>query len=118
MPPARAGLGREVGVDVEERRTRNVPGEVQLPPTRRIAELPPAVDELVARRPGRRLASARRLEPGQAGDLAALAAEDHDRSADLARRVCGQVVFLPAPRAPERPDVLPFDPPAVRVAAL
>ena len=48
MPPARARLGGEVRIDVEERRTRNVPDEVELAASSRRAELPAAVDELVA----------------------------------------------------------------------
>ena len=45
---ARAGFRREIGVDVEEARTWNVSREIELTPTARIAELPAAVDELVA----------------------------------------------------------------------
>jgi len=48
MPPARAGLRRQIGVDVEKARAGNVAGEVQLAPAAGIAELPAAVDELVA----------------------------------------------------------------------
>src|SRR5437763_8091492 len=46
MPPLIRN--REIGevlVDVEERRARDVAGEVRLPPPARVAELPPAVDE-------------------------------------------------------------------------
>jgi hypothetical protein len=45
-------LDRLVGqilVDVEKRRTGDVPLEVELSPLAGTAELPPAVDELVAR---------------------------------------------------------------------
>jgi hypothetical protein len=48
MPSPLARLRREVGVDVEEARAGNVAGEVELTPARGIAELPAAVDELVA----------------------------------------------------------------------
>ena len=48
MAPTRAGLRGQVGVDVKEARTRNVPGEIQLAAAARVSELPPAVDELVA----------------------------------------------------------------------
>jgi hypothetical protein len=44
--PAR-GRGK-LALDVEERRTRDVPREVELPPAVGLAELPAAVDELVA----------------------------------------------------------------------
>jgi len=48
MAAARAGLRRQVGVDVEEARAGNVPGEIQLAAAARGSELPAAVDELVA----------------------------------------------------------------------
>ena len=38
----------EIRVDVEKARARDVPGEVELAPTPGVAELPPAVEELVA----------------------------------------------------------------------
>jgi hypothetical protein len=40
---------RQIAVDVEERCTRNVPREVELPSARRVGDVPAAVDELVAR---------------------------------------------------------------------
>ena len=43
-----AGRRREVGVDVQEARTRNVPGEVELATALGPPELPATVDELVA----------------------------------------------------------------------
>jgi hypothetical protein len=49
VPPALPGRSREVLVDVEERRAGDVPLEVELTSALRVAELPPAVDELVAR---------------------------------------------------------------------
>ena len=45
---ARAGLGGEVRVDVQEARTRNVALEIELASAPGVAELPAAVDELVA----------------------------------------------------------------------
>jgi len=48
MAPVGAGLRREIGVDVEEARARNMPGEIQVAPPAGVAELPAAVDELVA----------------------------------------------------------------------
>ena len=45
---ARAGLRREVGVDVEEARAGDVSPQIQLAPTAGVAELPATVDELVA----------------------------------------------------------------------
>ncbi len=48
MPAARAWSGGQVGVDVEKARTRDVAREVELTPTPGVAELPAAVDELVA----------------------------------------------------------------------
>jgi hypothetical protein len=44
--PAR-GSGK-LALDVEERRTRDVPREVELVPAIELAELPAAVDELIA----------------------------------------------------------------------
>ena len=38
---------REVSVDVQERRSRDVSGEIELSPARGVPELPPTVDELV-----------------------------------------------------------------------
>ena len=49
MPSAWPGRRGEVIVDVEERRPRDVSLEVQLTPATGRAELPAAVDELVAR---------------------------------------------------------------------
>jgi hypothetical protein len=47
MPPGvRHREIREVFVDVEERGAWDVAREVELPSSRRIAELPPAIDEL------------------------------------------------------------------------
>jgi len=48
MASARARRRREVGVDVEKARARNVSGQVQVAATPGVGELPPAVDELVA----------------------------------------------------------------------
>jgi hypothetical protein len=45
MPSARPGLGREVAVDVEEARARDVPGEVELAAAPGVPQLPAAVDE-------------------------------------------------------------------------
>ena len=59
MPSARAGPRRQIRVDVEEARTRNVSLEVQLAAAVGIAELPAAVDELVAQ--------AYQLLPGDGG---------------------------------------------------
>jgi hypothetical protein len=50
VPSARSGLRRQVGVDVEEARTRDVAGEVDRTPTTPAPELPAAIDELVAQR--------------------------------------------------------------------
>ncbi len=43
-----AGLGRQVWVDVEEARARDVAREIELAAALRFPELPAAVDELVA----------------------------------------------------------------------
>jgi len=48
MAPVDAGRRREIGVDVEEARARDMPSEIQVAPPARVAELPAAVDELVA----------------------------------------------------------------------
>ena len=48
MPTALAGRAREIRVDVEKRRARDVPGAIQLAPAGRVADVPAAVDELVA----------------------------------------------------------------------
>src|SRR5439155_21431864 len=48
MASARPRRCREVAVDVEKRRARNVPGEVELAAPRGIGDVPAAVDELVA----------------------------------------------------------------------
>ena len=47
--PSLAGDGqvREILVDVEERRARDVAREIELPSALRRVQLPPAVDELV-----------------------------------------------------------------------
>src|SRR5690348_7238911 len=50
VPAAAPGRTGEVFVHVEKRGAGNVTGEVELPPTARRAELPTAVDELVAHR--------------------------------------------------------------------
>jgi len=49
----------EIRVDVEKARARDVPGEVELAPTRGVAELPAAVDELVGQ--------GYQLPPGEGG---------------------------------------------------
>ena len=49
MATAPAGRRREVAVDVEKRRARDVPGEVELASACRVGDVPAAVDELVAR---------------------------------------------------------------------
>ena len=59
MPATRAGRCRQVCVDVQEARTRNVRGEIQLAAAAGIPELPAAVDELVAQ--------AYQLPPGDGG---------------------------------------------------
>ena len=59
MPASWPRFGGEVAVDVEKARTRDVALEVELASTRRIAELPPAIDELVA--------PAYQLPPGDGG---------------------------------------------------
>jgi hypothetical protein len=48
--PSLAGDGhvREILVDVEKRRTRDVTGDIELPSAPRRIQLPPAIDELVA----------------------------------------------------------------------
>jgi hypothetical protein len=48
MPPARPRLRRQIGVDVEEGGAWNVTGQVELAAASGIAELPAAIDELVA----------------------------------------------------------------------
>jgi hypothetical protein len=48
MPTARARRRSEILVDVEKRRAGDVPGQVELAATAGVAELPAAVDELVA----------------------------------------------------------------------
>src|SRR5207253_3393966 len=48
MTTARPRRRGEILVHVEERRTRNVPGEVELAPLPGRAELPATVDELIA----------------------------------------------------------------------
>jgi hypothetical protein len=48
MPAARARLRRQVPVDVEEARARNVSPQVQGTSTAGISQLPAAIDELVA----------------------------------------------------------------------
>src|SRR5262249_48627977 len=48
MPSARPGRRRQVGLDVEKRRARDVSFEVELAAASGLAELPTAVDELVA----------------------------------------------------------------------
>jgi hypothetical protein len=50
VPSARPRLRREVDIDVEKARTRDVTGEVELAGARGIPELPAAVDELVTQR--------------------------------------------------------------------
>jgi hypothetical protein len=47
MATAFARWRREVAVDIEERRARNVSGEVELASARRVGDVPAAVDELV-----------------------------------------------------------------------
>jgi hypothetical protein len=47
VPATRTRGRREVLVHVEERRARDVTGEVELPAASEVAELPAAVDELV-----------------------------------------------------------------------
>jgi hypothetical protein len=59
MPAAPAWSGGEVRVDVEKARTRYVSGDVELAPTSGVAELPAAVDELVAQ--------GYQLPPGEGG---------------------------------------------------
>ena len=48
MPTARAGRGRQIGVYVQEARSRDVSAEVELATALRFPELPATVDELVA----------------------------------------------------------------------
>jgi hypothetical protein len=48
VSPAHASGGCEIRVDVEKARAGNVTFEIQLPAALRRAELPAAVDELVA----------------------------------------------------------------------
>jgi hypothetical protein len=48
MPAACTGLRGEIGIDIEEARAGDVPGEIELAPAPGGAELPAAVDELVA----------------------------------------------------------------------
>ncbi len=48
MAPVYAWLRREIGVDVDEARARDMASEIQVAPAARVAELPAAVDELVA----------------------------------------------------------------------
>jgi hypothetical protein len=48
MSAAHARRRRQIGVDVEKARARNVAGEVELAAAVRFPELPPTVDELVA----------------------------------------------------------------------
>jgi hypothetical protein len=47
MATARTGRRGEVGVHVEERRARDVAGEIELAGARRVADVPAAIDELV-----------------------------------------------------------------------
>src|SRR5207253_1886514 len=47
MPPALPRRRRELAVDVEEARTRNVAREIELPPAVGTPELPTAIHELV-----------------------------------------------------------------------
>ena len=47
MPAAGSRRRGQIGLDVEERGTRNVTREIQLAPSAGVAELPAAVDELV-----------------------------------------------------------------------
>ena len=49
MPTAWAGRRRQVGVDVEKARAGDVTLEVELPSASRLTQLPPTIDELVAR---------------------------------------------------------------------
>jgi hypothetical protein len=48
MPPALSGRPGQIGIDVEEARARDVPLEVELAAALGVAELPAAIDELVA----------------------------------------------------------------------
>ena len=48
MATAFARRRREIALDVEERRARNVLREVELATARRVGDVPAAVDELVA----------------------------------------------------------------------
>jgi hypothetical protein len=59
MPAARSGRRGKIGVDVEETGARDVSLEIELAPAAGIAELPAAVNELVAQ--------AYQLPPGDAG---------------------------------------------------
>ncbi len=70
MPSTRSRRPGQIGVDVEEARAGYVAFEVQLAPPTRAAELPPAVDELVAHHPsdaGRATTSRCALAPMIAG---------------------------------------------------
>src|SRR5262245_32947635 len=48
MAASRARLRREIGVDVEEARARDMAGEVELTTAAGVSQLPTAVDELVS----------------------------------------------------------------------
>ena len=61
MPPTRSRRRGKVAVDVEEARARDVSFEIELAPAAGIAELPAAVDELVAQ--------TYQLPPGDAGNV-------------------------------------------------